>query len=57
LQSLQSVGHDGVVAGDTGLLLVLGGDGTCTPVLPTPVVCRSTSSLLALLALIVVEAS
>jgi hypothetical protein len=36
---------------------VVGGDGMCTPVLPsTPVVCSATASLLALLALVVVEA-
>jgi hypothetical protein len=38
--------------------LVLGGDGTCIPVLPTPVACRSTKSFLsALLAFVVVEAT
>jgi hypothetical protein len=34
------------VAGDTGLLVCFGGgDGTRTPVLPTPVVCSSTDRL------------
>jgi hypothetical protein len=44
LQSLQAVGHDGGVAGDTGLSLVLV-EMVRTPVLPTPVVCSATNCL------------